>query len=197
MMTDDEKALRFKLLQLEQENEQRRRMAEAAGIPPLLKPDRPDAKELGVLYDMVTQTYPQLSCPIAQFERCLMAIAYFRRQAKPNPSYFPMKWSDDAKDWLKRQGHSQDISLPAFTAAAIVSGVVYTPLDRFPYDLEFGFALGGVGKPTNGWRSVLESGRVPSPTALNRPRSYVEQQTIIQPTVPVTDERGGSGTRIR
>ena len=42
----------------------------------------------------------------------------------------------------------------------------YTPLNRWPFDVELGLARGDVSKPSNAWRAVLEAGRLPEPTPL-------------------------------
>jgi hypothetical protein len=189
-MNDDD-ARRFRLLQLEEENERLRRIAEAAGIPALVRADRPDLNELAERHKLVLRTYPQLECPVEQFGRSLHAACYFRRQAKLNASYWPTKWLDGSVDWLKRQGYNPSISLRSVVAAAIASNVAHSMSDRFPDDLELGYALGGLSKPTNFWRAVLESGQVPRPTPLARPHQYTEKQTMIQPT------KDTGGVRIR
>jgi hypothetical protein len=99
-----------------------------------------------------------------------------------NSQFYPTYWMDAARDWLRRQGYNAVISLSAFTAAAIGANVVHSMGERYPYDLEFGFQLGGLSKPTCHWRAVLESRKLPEPTPLRRPVPYVEQPiTMVQP----------------
>jgi hypothetical protein len=81
-MTDGER-----ILHLEAENDRLRRMAEAAGIPPIVRADMPRPDELVRLHGMVTRQYPQLACEIGSFELSLLSIAYFRRGKKLNVSY--------------------------------------------------------------------------------------------------------------
>jgi hypothetical protein len=164
-MTDGERIRR-----LEDENARLRRVAEAAGVPSFAKPDMPTAIELKYLHTLVTSKYPQLApATYGHFELALLAIAFFRRSPKLNALYFPSYWCDAAKDLVRRQGYPSNISLHAFTAAAIVAGVAHSMSDRFPYDLEFGFTLGGAPKPTNGWRQTLETGKLQEPSPLMRP----------------------------
>jgi hypothetical protein len=191
-MTDQER-----LQHLEAENARLQRQLEQAGVPSFPKPDMPRPDELVILHSMVVNRYPQLACAQDQFERALMAIAYFRRSPKLNNQFYPTYWMDAAKDWLRHQAYNPVISLSAFTAAAIGANVMHSMGERYPYDLEFGFQLGGLSKPTCHWRAVLESRRLPAPVPLNRPRQYVETQfNMVQPSDPGIDARGSAGVRV-
>jgi hypothetical protein len=186
-----------RLTYLERENARLARQLELAGVPSFPKPDLPRPDELVILHSMVVNRYPQLACAQDQFERALMAIAYFRRSPKLNSQFYPTYWMDAVRDWLKKQGYNPVISLSAFTAAAIGANVAHSMGERYPYDLEFGFQLGGLGKPTANWRQVLGSRRLPEPTPLNRPRQYVETPiNMIQQSDPVADARGSAGVRV-
>ncbi len=107
-----------------------------------------------------------------------------RRQEKPNASYFPTFWLDAANSWL---GHYElgRTTLRAFVVAAGVSRVKHTPLNRFPFDVELGLALGGPSVPSSGWRETLANNKPPAPTALNRQHFY--DQRRYTPSL----ERGG------
>lgn len=165
---------------LEDENARLRRIAEAAGIPPIVRPDLPDHNQLATLRSMVLSKYAvQLSCTPQQFELALHWTCFARRQPKPNTQFYPVHWLDVCREWLHKQGFGTDMSLRALVAGCVASGVTYTPLDRWPFDVELGLARGDVSKPSNAWRRVLAHG-LPEPTPLNRPVPYVfEQQTMI------------------
>jgi hypothetical protein len=99
--------------------------------------------------------------------RALHAVAFMRKQHELNSGYFPTFWLDHANGWLARY-QMQRIALPALTAAAIVSGVPYSPLKRWPHDIEWGLQLGGID-PSSAWRDVLRRGKAPAPLSLQRP----------------------------
>ncbi len=153
---------------LERENDRQTRQLSLAGVTELPKADVPDAGELVQLHGMVVHKYPVLKCLQDEFERALLFCAFARRQEKLNASFFPMFWWDGAKDWLRRQGYPSNLSLAAFTAACVASGVPYSPLQNYPRDLEFGLQVGGTSRPSNAWRDVLANG-IPRPIPLNRP----------------------------
>jgi hypothetical protein len=189
-MTDDDR-----IEYLEQENARLHRQLGHAGVAQLPRADTPDADELAALHRMILQAHPvTLTCPINQFERSLLALCYARRQSELNNQFFPTKWLDDSREWLRAQGYSTDVSLRSFVAAAIASGVRYSPLDRFPFDIELGLARGD-GGPSSAWRAVLESGKLPAPTPLKR-APYPEQPISTIHRSDDTDARGRRGIRI-
>jgi hypothetical protein len=101
-------------------------------------------------------------------------------------------WLDTCREWLKKQGFGTDVSLRALVAGCVASDVSFTPLDRWPFDVELGLARGDVSKPSNAWRRVLEHG-LPEPTPLNRPVPYhIEQQTMIAARDDVTPGRSAN-----
>jgi hypothetical protein len=160
-MTDDLERLRA-------ENSRLRQQLSLAGVTQLPPADMPDAGELVALHSMVVHTYPQLACSQSEFEKGLLFCAHARRSEKLNAAYFGWTWADAASDWLRRQGYQSSISLAAFTAACIASGVPYSPIhDNYPRNLEFGLQIGGVAKPSSLWRDVLNHG-IPRPTPLAR-----------------------------
>jgi hypothetical protein len=167
-MTDDQEIARL-----------RRQLAQV-GITPLPHVDMPDLEQLETLRSMVLAKYRlQLSCPTDQFALALNFVAFARRQKKPNTLYYPVFWLDQCRIWLKKQGYDSYISLRAFVAACVASNVVYTPLDRWPFDVELGLSLGDASKPSNAWRDVLKSG-IPQPTPLNRALVEIQPIEMIQ-----------------
>ncbi len=180
---------------LEQENQRLQRQLGVAGVNQVTGADMPNAGELVRLHGMIVHAYPNLACPQDQFERSLLALCYARRQQELNAGFYPTHWLDTSREWLRKQGYSTDISLRSFVAAAIASGVKYSPLDRFPFDVELGLARGDVSNPSNAWRAVLEAGHVPAPTSLNRPLTAREPINMIR-TEPVVDARGSTGARL-
>lgn len=182
---------------LQDENARLQRQLSVAGVTQLPNAEFPSADELAELRSMVLRRYPTtLTCSLDQFERAIRYLAFARRQKEPNKQVYPVFWLDACRDWLRKQGYDTNISLRALVAACVASGVTYTPLDRWPFDVELGLARGDVSKPSSGWKTVLANGVLPAPTPLDRPRQFIEQQTMIQ-TDTVLDARGGSGgTRI-
>ena len=167
-MTDDMSDLE-RLAYLEAENARMARQLAIAGITQLPKADLPYLEQAVGLRSIVVAAYPQLACPLEQFQRCLLFFAYARRQPELNSSYFPTFWLDGASDWLRRQGHNNTISsLPALVAAAVASRVAYSDPHRFPHDIELGLQVGGVSKPNNDWWLVLGNG-IAKPVPLNWP----------------------------
>ena len=191
-MTDSSERLAY----LEAENARLQRIAEAAGIPALVI-DLPNLRELTELRSMVLRQYPvELTCPLDQFERAIRYLCYARRQPKPNTQFYPVFWLDACRDWSRKQGYDTNISLRALVAGCVASGVAYTPLNRWPFDVELGLARGDVSKPSNAWRAVLEAGRLPEPTPLRRQILDTEPINMIQPHDPVVDARGSAGARV-
>jgi len=164
---------------VDQENARLKRQLALCGVEPLPPVDMPDDDELVALHNLIVSRYPQLACAQDQFERALLFMAFARRQSKLNASYYPTFWLDGATDWLRRNGYQADLRLAALIAAAVASGVPYSPLDRFPYDIELGLQVGGVSRPSSAWRAVLANG-VPAPTPLNRPLVATEHQMITE-----------------
>lgn len=179
-MTDDDR-----LKHLEAENSRLRIIAERSGVRSLPHPDMPDAGELVRLHSLVVTKYPQLACAQDQFERALFTLCFARRQSKLNAAFFPTFWLDACRAFLQRHGYPGNISLSAFTAACIASGIAFSRMDRFPFDVEFGLVAGDLPKPIAAWRSVLNNG-LPKPTPLNRPRQPDERRMVL----PVAAEPG-------
>jgi hypothetical protein len=177
------------LVFLRSENARLQRQLSLAGIQQLPQADSPNPEELKKLYDMVCAEYPQLDCPLEMLDRAMLFVAFARRQPTLNSSYYAFVWCDGCSDWLRRQGYPSSITLAAFTAACVVSGVLYSPLQRWPHDIEFGLQIGGVSRPSNAWRSVLENG-IPPPTPLNR-RTIDLQRDMVRTIRDMDDEVPG------
>ena len=192
-MTDQER-----LQYLERENARLQRQLGVVGVSRLPHADMPDGDELATLHAMIQRAHPvTLTCSLAQFERSLLALCYARRQPELNASFYPTHWLDTSREWLRKQGYGTDISLRSFVAAAIASGVKYSPLTRYPFDLEFSLARGDVSKPSNAWRQVLESGRLPAPTPLMRRSIDVEPIDMVRSLSDDDDVPGPRSSDVR
>ena len=159
--------------ELETENNRLRSMLARARISLLPSADLPNEAELDRLLAMVEQKYPQLKCPAdevaatkAQFAHAMHFLTYVYRKDEPNTEMSASYWTDMAKDWLATQGyHVRAIALRPFVAAAVASGIVYGPLDDWPYGINLGISLGSASRPSSAWRDVLKRG-VPQPVEL-------------------------------
>ena len=139
--------------QLEQENYRLRAMLARHGVSILLAVDLPDDAELTRLLEMVERAYQSLKCPpeiIAtnkwQFANAIHWMAFAYRTDRVKTEYAASFWFDAYREWARDQGYSDtQMNLRPFTAAAIVSGVLFSPMDNYPY-LSFGLSLGSVGQ---------------------------------------------------
>jgi hypothetical protein len=142
------------------------------------------------LYGIVVSRYENLKCDVRQFRRAMLALCFARRQKTLNAQFYPDHWLGDCKVWLARHGFDHEITPFAHAAAVIASGIPFSDPIRFPIDTEFALARGDVSKPVATWRSVLEAGRLPAPTPLDRPTvRRTVAQTLISPHNPVRAER--------
>ena len=177
-MMDDEVA------ELQQECARLRRRLSLAGVVELPPADLPSAEEADRLLAMVTGAYPKLRCPDdglptfkAQFRNALSWLAFVYRTDKLATQYAPTFWCDAYREWATRQGFADtSMGLRPFAAACIASGIAYTSPSDYPY-MSFGLSLGGAGRPSAAWRSVLENGLAP-PTEPKRPRPRGIEQRI-------------------
>jgi hypothetical protein len=184
-MTDQETIDR-----LESENARLQRQLGTAGVRQLPTADLPCGEELAMLRAMVLRVHPTtLTCTIDEFERAIRYFAFARRQPEPNNQFYPVFWLDAAREFLARNGYANAVSLRALVAAAIASGVTYTPLTRWPYDIELGLTRGDASKPSNAWREVLKRGKIPDPTPLKRQLLAAEPTNMIERD-PVRGPRG-------
>ena len=139
----------------------------------------PSDDESRRLHEIVVARYPQLATRSQQvdeafdgFCRAFLRIGHLGRD-KLNDKYMLMSWVDDARLWLNdQQIVPSTVTGNDFIYAVLAHGDVdYVPLDRFPHDCSaFGLRRDSTGRPaTDGWRSVLATGRLREPVPLPRP----------------------------
>jgi hypothetical protein len=156
-----------RIRELETENNRLRSMLARAGISILPSADVPNDAELDRLLAMVAKAHPCLrEADRDQFAYALHFLAHVYRVSEPNTEYAASYWTDMCKDWLGTQGYPiQQMGLRPFVAAAVASGIVYGPLDEWPYGINLGISLGSAGRPSTAWRDALKCG-VPQPVQL-------------------------------
>jgi hypothetical protein len=177
-MSDEE--LRDQIDQLE-------RQIRAAGLVPVTR-RRSDDTAFKTLWALVTSQYPCLQEAsdrsdhngehIEQFKFAIRYMSQVRRAPSPDTRYYTSYWIDQAEAWLRAQGYAPSIRTHVFTAAAIVCGVPYAPLDRYPHDLAFGLTLGGIDRPDTTWRETLRLRQILPPTKIGPQRSTNEGQGV-------------------
>jgi hypothetical protein len=146
---------------------------------PTSKVEIPSAKEFDRLSEIVLRRYPQLAPRAdregfdAQFRVAFQRLLHVGRKDKLDMQYGWEFWTDDCRNWQQQHRVAQGVSVsPAALVAAIVAcnDILFSPLDRFPFDLGFGLVAFGGGRPsTDRWREVLTTGRLLEPTPLDRP----------------------------
>jgi hypothetical protein len=142
--------------------------------PRLAAANRPTDDEVTQLLDLFWRAYPVLKPREllnarlreerldefrSEFKNALNYMSFARRTATPDTRYAASYWTD---------GVPGGTTLGPFVAAAVVCGVPYAPLDRCPYDLAFGLALGTTDRPSFAWRETLAAGKVPKPAGVER-----------------------------
>jgi hypothetical protein len=127
----------------------------------------PTDDELAKLHATVARRYPQLASSAPGFKAAFTAIGFLGRYDRPETKHYPAWWIDHLESWCRAEDIPGDISLAAFVGAVLSHGdIPYAPLDRFPFDLSFGLAIGGAGRrATDAWRKVLVTGQLLPPTA--------------------------------
>jgi hypothetical protein len=155
---------------LQQENFRLRAMLQRHGIaipPPF---DLPNDAELETLAKLVGNAYPVLRCEgkdeLDQFHNAIAYLCWAYRTDTLATEYSAAVWFGDAfKEWAANRGYSDvKMSLKPFTAAAVVSGVKFSPIDsHYPY-ISFGLALGSIGVASTAWRDTLRTRSLPKPT---------------------------------
>jgi hypothetical protein len=143
----------------------------------------PTDAELLELSGVVLAAFPVLQRAAArpdvfdrEFRNSFIGIATLPRRAdgKLDHQFAAVTWIDRSADALQRMGLGTDQSLCSLTAAALAHGdVAYSPLDRFPHDLEFGFGNYHGAPAGDAWREVLAPRRLRAPTPLARARAIV------------------------
>jgi hypothetical protein len=164
--------------------------------------DLPNDAELSELLTLVEARYPKLGRPdgdaraadayVAQFSRAIHFLCYARRADKLNTKYHATYWVDQCREFCRQQGlaNALTMTLSPFTAAVVASGVLYSDLSRFLFDLAFGLSLGEVARGSDAWRDVIWKGQIPDPIT---PRNVVAPITrhlgvILTVTVKVFDD---------
>lgn len=156
--------------QLKIENQRLRRQLAQAGVVQYPTVDLPNQAELEQLLSLVTTAHPKLQGAGVEGVRwAMLYLSFARKQPELNEQYYPTHWLDQGRDWLRSQAHDARMSLRDLVAAAVASGVAYSPLVRFPFDVALGLARGDVSRASNKWREVLAAGQVPRPLPLKRP----------------------------
>src|SRR5262249_7926518 len=132
--------LRHQVAQLEEQ------IRSAGMVPVTAKP--PDDRPFKQLWGIVTAKYPCLQEAsrridhggehIEQFKLAIRYMSYARRAPAPDTRYSTSYWIDQAEHCLRGLGCSPSLRTHVFTAAAIVSGVPYAPMDQYPHNLAFG-----------------------------------------------------------
>jgi hypothetical protein len=132
--------------------------------------DLPSDEELEQLLQLVESKYPILSCQTQSekdaFFNALHFLCFVFRLDKPSTEYGVSVWFDEFRSWALSRGYDGvRMSLKPFTAAAVASGVAYSPISEYPY-VSFGLSLGGAGVPSNAWRDVLRTRSLSPPVDL-------------------------------
>jgi len=180
--------LEERVAELESENDALRSRLIAAGLMPT-PADLPSDQQLDKLIGLVVTAHPQLEPREEegnfrrQFLNALHFLTFARRSDELNREYALSFFVDQANQWCRQYNIDGGVRSRAFVAAAITSGVKYSPVVRFPRDIELGLALGGASQGSSAWHSVLTSGEVPKPTPLvQRARPERAQQLLIRPS---------------
>jgi hypothetical protein len=157
---------------LQAENARPQRQLSLASVAQLTRADFPNQDEIDQLLRLVEAAYPNLKYPhvtevlIAehrdQFCRAIMYLCYASRSREPQIKYGATFWIDNCSQWLRDQAYETTMTLRPFCAAIVASGVAFSPLTRYPFDMAFALALGTVSQPSSAWRDVLRDG-VPEP----------------------------------
>ena len=169
-----------KIAALEAENSALRAKLLAAALPDV-PPGVPHAAEAMSLFELVDAAYPHLKVPFAEFSTALYFAIHARRQPLPDPGYALSFWVDGCRAFLMRRGvtNRSVTQFAALFAAAIATGVPFSDPAKWPY-CSLGFQLGDMGRPDEQWRSILEAGTLPPPTApKRRPSTQVVQLNML------------------
>lgn len=137
----------------------------------------PDEQQAIGLLSLCCATYPVLAARegddsfsrLHQFQRALFFCAHARRVEEPQTGYHFTYWLAEARIFLEEHGYIGALTWAPLTAAVVCSGISFHPLDRAPFDLAFGLAIGEAVIPSTEWISILESGVIPKPV---EPRGY-------------------------
>ncbi len=157
--------------ELEAENFRLRSLLARNGISVPTTADMPSPEEETELMRLVANTYPVLSCShgaeMTQFWNALHFLAWTYRTDKLATQYSASFWFVDTfREWAKNRGYEKPpMSLRPFTAAAVASGVAYSPIDNYPY-INFGLSLGSVGVASTAWKTTLRNRSLLPPTEL-------------------------------
>ncbi|MGO8974345.1 MAG: hypothetical protein ACLPTZ_02560 [Beijerinckiaceae bacterium] len=157
-------------------------LSKSTALKPRLIHSSRNSSKVGIFSpSTVAAAYPRLRCQDDerdQFRRALRFFAFVFRPDKVNTQYAASFWIDTAREWLRRQGYSDTtMQLKALVGAAVASGILFEPLDQFPFAINLGLSLGSASKPSNAWRDTLRNG-IPEPVEPRRPRPCGVEQNI-------------------
>ncbi len=136
----------------------------------------PDFAQTDALYQLVVREYAKLVCPRSEFAAAMKWCCFVRRTPELDTSRSIGFWVDTCSAWLRLRNERTIQLYSALTAACIASGIAFSKLDRWPFDMAFGIGLGDTSRPNLRWADVLRAGKLPPPTELrrNRPAEIVQ-----------------------
>ena len=158
----------------------------AAGLMPP-PADLPDDDQLDALIEIALSAHEKLQPPPAEaptyrrhFANAVTYFAFAHRLDRLNSKHALSMHVDAAAAFLRRFNIDGGVSLRPLVAAAVVSNIKFSPLNRLPFDLEIAVdPMSDVSQPSSAWRDVLSSGKAPEPTPLARPLLHARPREIM------------------